>query len=344
MFLCTFTYAYSIMEQKLEQLAVIDREHEAQLTKVQREYKQKLDAIERDYKQKKDKIEQKYNEKKMDLPCTLIAELYVLHKQFNGIFVIDDEVYIGPHSNYAPDQYYTKIFSQQSDKKNEFGNRIIRKKDTSPISFKYNVLSIEDFGKYNILINNHHINNYLPEKARNMNIIDYQMHNTELYVALLNRSMMDIYKINLVDKSPSLTDLQKLCEYIVTLSYGSLFVSNTCVFVDTMYTRNKIYSLHVYDKITRKITNNNSNICYISHVTDQYIYGSISISDVLQVESRPNSNNKSRPNSNNKSIQSNKIYNISDCHNSYFGTNIFVVTELIKFPDTQRIKIYKMIG
>jgi hypothetical protein len=121
-----------------------------------------------------------------------------------------------------------------------------------------------------ICIVHQNIKKYLPEFTSTQYIVNFRLYNNELYLSvcdMLYKLNVDIYKINLCTYK---------YQYITQLPYGKLFVSKSFI-----YTLND--TICAYDIKYGTKTTITHNMYLIHYITDNYIFGQLTLNNVLSV-------------------------------------------------------------
>lgn len=218
-----------------------------------------------------------------------------------NVVIIDDNIYSFSMSGNS--YVYTLLFDHtRPDESVDYS--IITK--AFVLSFKYKLTVREHF---NIYIDNVMINNYFPNRYKNITLLTYKQYKDVLYFYTKNimNVGLDIFRFNLSTKK---------CEYITTCSDiaidGPMFVSESHIYIRDKY-NSKHRSLWMYNMKDKCKSYIRHDIKEIFHISDTNIYG-INDDFSLRIESL------------NKLLESRVIANGNSI---WFGNNISCIIKKI---------------
>jgi hypothetical protein len=218
-----------------------------------------------------------------------------------NIVIIDDNIY--GFSICGNSYVYTLLFDHT--RSNESVDYSVRTK-AFVLSFKYK-LTVKD--QLNIYIDNVIINNYFPNRYKNITLLTYKQYKGVLYFYTKNimNIGLDIFRFNLSTKK---------CKYVTTCSDiafdGPMFVSKSHIYIRDKYNP-KHRSLWMYNMKDKCKSYIRHSIKEIFHISDTDIYG-INDDFSLRIESL------------NKLLESHVIANGDSI---WFGDNISCIIKKI---------------
>jgi hypothetical protein len=217
--------------------------------------------------------------------------------------IIDDQVGINHYDMLQNKLYFVRLSDKQSM------NKCIL---SDTISFKYNIIRKFD-EPYNLYINDVPIKRLYGSKIVKYKLYKNKTPKAELFIGYENHLDMIICKIDLNTN---------IYEYVTTTSYGTIFISESFVFIYTVDNQ-----LIRFNKQTTETIIIKHNMDRIKYVTDNYIYGVLRDQPInkLFIES----------------MITHEIRYVDTCDYVVFDNDIFVT--VIPKSDFQYVNVYQII-